>query len=351
MKVSVEEALGKDRHAFVDIRSEGEFETDRIQGALNLPLFNNDERARVGTLYKENRNQAKIEGLRIASSKVVELYTRIHELSAAHDRVVVYCWRGGMRSRSVVALLRSLGLGNVVQLEGGYKAYRSRVNAYLENEVEELTFVVVHGRTGVGKTDILKRLKERGSHVLDLEAHASNSGSVFGRIPFGGRGPTQKYFETLLFSELSRWDDYFLLESESKRIGDLHLRENFFQAMKKGRHILVETSMDNRVEIIAKDYVTPGSEEQILGAIRALRKRLGNDKTEELLEDVRQGRHRKVIRFLMASYYDALYDYSINQVPAYDLTIAYDTQEEAVRAIEGWLQDNMHFKRDKEREK
>lgn len=347
MKITVEEALDGSAYAFVDIRSEGEFETDHIKDALNLPLFNDEERTRVGILYKEDRNRAKIEGIRIASAKLEGLFVRMQELSALYDRVIVYCWRGGMRSRTVVSFLRALGMGNVMQLDGGYKAYRTRVSAFLEKEVEDLTFVVLHGRTGVGKTLILKRLRERGIQTLDLEAHASNSGSVFGRIPFGVRGPTQKHFESLIFSELFKFEDYFILESESKRIGDLHLKENFFQAMKNGSHILVDTSMENRVKIIAEDYVAPGTDRYIIGAIEALRKRLGNDMTDRLVKDVEEDRHPQVIRYLMESYYDGLYDYSIKNVPAYDLEIFYEDIEEAVDKIEAWISERNYFRKTK----
>jgi tRNA 2-selenouridine synthase len=346
MTISVEKALAGKNYIFVDIRSEGEFEEDHIEGALNLALFNNDERARIGTIYKEDRSEAKLEGIRVASKKLEFLYTKIQALSAKHDRVVVYCWRGGMRSRAVVAFFRSLGMGNVLQLEGGYKEYRSMVNAYLEKEVEELTFVVLHGRTGVGKTVILNELKKRGVHTVDLEAHASNSGSVFGRIPFGGRGPTQKRFDTLLFDNLKDWDDYFILESESKRIGDLHLKENFFQAMKRGVHILVDTSIENRVKIIADDYVSPETEEQIIGAIEALRKRLGGENADRLVGQVKNGEYPEVIRYLMESYYDGLYDYSIKNVPEYDLKITYEDIDEAVSQIEEWLVKQGYFKND-----
>ena len=335
--IGVEKALKGKGYIFVDIRSEGEYEEDHIEGARNMALFNNEERANIGKIYKEDRNEAKLEGVRIASSKLESFYTRIKDLSSQYERVVVYCWRGGMRSRSVVAFFRSLGMGNVLQLEGGYKAYRKIVNDYLEKDVEKLTFVVLHGRTGVGKTEILKRLSKKGIHTVDLEAHASNSGSVFGRIPFGGRGPSQKRFDTLLFDNLKDWDDYFVLESESKRIGDLHLKENFFQAMKRGVHILVDTSIENRVKIIAADYVSPKTEKQIIGAIEALRKRLGGEAADRLVRQVKNNEYPQVIRYLMESYYDGLYDYSIKNVPEYDMKIVYEDIDEAVDLIEEWL--------------
>ncbi len=335
--ISIGDALKGKGYIFVDIRSEGEYEEDHIEGARNMALFNNEERANIGKIYKEDRNEAKLEGVRIASSKLESFYTRIKDLSSQYERVVVYCWRGGMRSRSVVAFFRSLGMGNVLQLEGGYKAYRKIVNDYLEKDVEKLTFVVLHGRTGVGKTEILKRLSKKGIHTVDLEAHASNSGSVFGRIPFGGRGPSQKRFDTLLFDNLKDWDDYFVLESESKRIGDLHLKENFFQAMKRGVHILVDTSIENRVKIIAADYVSPKTEKQIIGAIEALRKRLGGEAADRLVRQVKNNEYPQVIRYLMESYYDGLYDYSIKNVPEYDMKIVYEDIDEAVDLIEEWL--------------
>ncbi len=345
MTISVEKALAEENYIFLDIRSEGEFKEDHLEGALNFALFNDEERARIGTIYKENRSEAKLEGIRVASKKLELLYMQMQALSSKYDRVVVYCWRGGMRSRAVVAFFRSLGMGNVLQLEGGYKEYRRIVNAYLEKNVEKLTFVVLHGRTGVGKTEILKKLKKRGVHTVDLEAHASNSGSVFGRIPFGGRGPSQKRFDTLLFDNLKDWDDYFILESESKRIGDLHLKENFFQAMKRGIHILVDTNIENRVKIIADDYVSPETEKQIIGAIEALRKRLGGENADRLLRQVNNDEYYEVIRYLMESYYDGLYDYSIKNVPEYDLEITYEDIDEAVDAIEAWLKDKAFFRK------
>ena len=177
----------------LDVRSPAEFEQGHIPGAINVALFTNEERARVGTIYKtQGKDEAVLEGLRIVGPKMASIVEQALEL-APERKLKVHCWRGGMRSGSVGWLLRQAGF-SVEVLNGGYKAYRQKVLQELANP---FNFVVVGGPTGSGKTHVLKALQNSGEQVIDLEGLAHHRGSAFGHMGLEEQ-PSSEYFENLL---------------------------------------------------------------------------------------------------------------------------------------------------------
>ena len=195
-KINIEKALKLDNTIFIDVRTESEYKEDHILDAFHMPLFSDDEHKDIGTIYKmQGKNEAIQKGFDYVKDKLKHMYIEVLSLANEYDNIVIYCARGGMRSGSIVNLVSTLGI-NVYQLEGGYKAYRNYVLNYFSNVMDMKDFIVLHGLTGVGKTDALLMLENAGIDIIDLEGLAKNSGSTFGFIMFDEKPPSQKHFET-----------------------------------------------------------------------------------------------------------------------------------------------------------
>ena len=165
--IKIEDALKLENTIFIDVRTEKEYQDDHILNAYNMPLFNNDEYCEIGTIYKkEGKHEAIDKGFDFVSKKLKDMYSIARELSAKYDHIVIYCARGGMRSGSVANLLTSIGI-DLYKLEGGYKAYRNYVLDYLKDIMNEKEFIVLHGLTGVGKTELLVGLKNNNMDIID----------------------------------------------------------------------------------------------------------------------------------------------------------------------------------------
>lgn len=308
--LSVEKFLeDMDQYFIVDVRSPGEYAEASIPGAVNIPLFDDQERAVVGTTYKqEGTDQAKMVGLSLVSPKLPEMVETIISAAAGRE-IVLYCWRGGMRSRSIFTLLEALGYP-VLQLVGGYKAFRRRVNKFLNDATVNAPVIVLNGLTGVGKTLVIKELQQMNAPALDLEAMANHRGSAFGSVGLG-KPRSQKDFESLLFLELHKWKDatFLVVEGEGKSIGPVVIPDFFYQAMLEGKHILLETGLETRVERIVDEYrnVSKENTDDLAAAVMVLQKRLGKNKCEELAERVRQGEFHQAASSLCTEYYDGYY--------------------------------------------
>ena len=241
--------------SIIDARSPSEFENDHLPGAISAPVLSDEERARVGTIYKQ---QSSFDAKRIGAALVARnIAAHVENLFASKPRnwsPLVYCWRGGNRSSALALVLSRIGWQSRV-LEGGYKAFRTRVISDLEEFPRRFSFRVIAGRTGCGKSLILAELARRGAQVLDLEAIASHRGSVLGRMP-GEEQPGQKRFETLLWQALRGFDpgQPVYVESESRRIGVCHVPETLMQSIRQGSCITVEASVETRVALLQREY-------------------------------------------------------------------------------------------------
>ncbi|MCT4564117.1 MAG: tRNA 2-selenouridine(34) synthase MnmH [Maledivibacter sp.] len=339
--ISIEEALNLTNTIFVDVRSEDEFEEAHIPGSINIPILNNEERSEVGKIYRnESHEKAKILGLRYASHKLEGIYSQISKLKKQYHNVIIYCWRGGMRSKSVCTILKTLQAGNIYRLAGGYKSYRKFVLDYFEKHVHEFKFIVLHGLTGVGKTIIIDELEKNNISIMNLEKLAKNSGSVFGDILFEGKSPSQKQFDSFIFNDLYYNDKkYVIVESESKRIGSINVPDQVIKSMVEGYHILIKTSMENRIQNIYNDYVKQDRDinHKLIKCIKHLNKRLGNENVEILIDKINLGDYEYVIEFLIKDYYDPLYRYSIERINNTDLIINYEKIHDATNAIEAFI--------------
>ena len=324
-------------YILVDLRSPLEYGEFTIPGAVNLPLFDNEERKLIGTVYNhESIEKAKKIGVDFASKKLPVLYEEITKLKKEHDKIILFCERGGLRSSSVCALLSSLGVG-AVKLMGGYKGYRSVVNTMLPKINSEVHYIVIHGYTGTGKTELLKILENKGHDGLDLEKYANHRGSLLGDVGLGSR-VSQKQFESLVYDSLKcRKSDIVFVEGESSRIGNIVVPHYIMQSMKAGRHILAEGSLEMRVRRIVEEYTQgPDYSTDIKNSLEKLGKHISARRIEEYTRSVEEGKYSEVAGDLMVRYYDPMYE-NEQKGFKYELTINTDNMEEACTSIEKWL--------------
>jgi tRNA 2-selenouridine synthase len=326
-EITINEAFKMDKALFVDVRSEDEYAIDTIPGAVNVPVLNNEERALVGTSYHcEGSASSRRLALELVSPKLPGKIASIDN-NAPNGDLVVFCWRGGERSRFMASVLDTKGY-NVYRISGGYKSYRRYVNEYLNKEELIQRAVVLHGLTGVGKTDVLKRLGQKGLPVLDLEGLAQHRGSVYGKIGLPP-SPSQKAFESDIVRFLSSVEDegIFIVECESRRVGNLLVPPPLMRAIKDGIRVLLYAPLADRIRRI-RDIYTDGPGKNIVKlqeATASLSKKIGRTKVEELNRMLEEEKFEPVFSFLLQKYYDPLYKYP--EGPSEDYNFAVDTTD------------------------
>ncbi|WP_349254176.1 tRNA 2-selenouridine(34) synthase MnmH [Paenibacillus sp. RC67] len=250
--ITVEELLEQRQElTLIDVRSPGEYREFTIPGSLNIPLLDDAERAEIGTTYKQVSFQAaKDRGLQIISAKLPDFIKQFENIDS---RKAVYCWRGGMRSRTTATVLALMGI-RVYRLTGGIRSYRQWVVSTLETFKLKPRLIVLNGHTGTGKTQLLRKLAEQGVPILDIERLAGHRGSVFGQI--GLKPNNQKTFEALLLQELLQYNDqpYIVMEAESKRVGKAVMPNFLVDAKDQGIQLHVEMPLEARIRHIMDEY-------------------------------------------------------------------------------------------------
>ncbi|MEA3465508.1 MAG: tRNA 2-selenouridine(34) synthase MnmH [Thermodesulfobacteriota bacterium] len=309
--VDIETALKRQSEGalLVDVRSPAEFSDATIPDAVNVPILDDTERTEIGILYKnDGSNVARNRGIELVSPKIPRLIKRIDELRTNNRQpIVVFCWRGGLRSRAMTAFLQLAGYP-AFQLRGGHKAFRRHVIDFFElgNWGRMLVF---RGLTGVGKTRVLQQLAKQQQPVIDLEQLANHRGSAFGGVGLGQQ-PSQKQFEALLWKQLQQFPagKWALTEGESRHIGRVLLPLRFYQSLQIETTLWLETSLENRIQIILEDYnVAQLPEEAFIQPIQSLQRRLGINEVENMLALLRQKDWHELVSELMLKYYDPLY--------------------------------------------
>ena len=345
--VPIEALNAAERVHVVDLRSPAEFEHDHLPQAVNLPLFEDVERALIGTLYKRHSPQEAFdEGRRILLERITPLVTEIArlcdrepphaDLPACVERLttggieavnraltplvltkvpegalVVHCWRGGLRSASLTVLLRELGWEDVFALQGGYKSYRTRVLAELEGWQAPPSFIL-RGSTGVGKTLVLRELERlRPGWTLDLEGIAGHRSSILGMV--GLQPCSQKTFDSRLAERLrAGFPGSVVIEGESRKVGDAIVPDRVWQALQEGVHLQLEASVEYRVQVLIDDYLaTDESRIELRKQLPFIESRLGPKKwAGELVARLDDGREEELTAILLELYYDPLYRHS-----------------------------------------
>jgi len=294
----------------IDVRSPGEFAQGHIPGAVSMPLFSDEERAVVGTLYKQSgKDDALLKGLDFVGPKMSGFIRSALSLSP-EKKVRVHCWRGGMRSGSMAWLLESAGF-EVYLLEGGYKAFRREV---LDKSPVPPEIRILGGFTGSRKTEILHEIEKTGHHILDLEALANHKGSSFGNLGQPPQ-PRQEQFENDIFIALLNHPQQKVLwlEDESKAIGKLRVPDALHNAMRESRVYFVERSREERLIHIAASYGKENLEELMAGMQR-IGKRLGGQALKEALDYLENGEIQEAASVSLF-YYDKAYLFGLEQRP------------------------------------
>jgi len=297
----------------IDVRSPAEFEHAHIPSALNIPLFDNEQRAMIGTTYKKQSREAAIKaGLPLFGNKMLPMIESVEawikdrqkENDVSKPTIYVHCWRGGMRSAAVAWLLDLYGY-KVIQLTGGYKAYRNWVLAQFSIPY---SLKVVGGYTGSGKTEILHALQEKNYAVIDLEGIAHHKGSAYGAIGQLPQ-PSQEMFENLLAEkllEVNKKQKSIWIEDESQRIGTVLIPTPLFHLMRNSTCYFMTIPFEQRLNFIVEGY---GSFDQksLIEATMRIQKRLGGLETKTAVDFITAGALKEAFSILL-KYYDKWYE-------------------------------------------
>ena len=312
-----------------DVRSPSEFSMGHIPGAVNIPLFEDSEREAVGIKYKkEGRRPAILEGLKLTGPS---LRSKLEQaLNIERDgKLLVHCWRGGMRSEAM-AWLFSLGDIEVKVLDGGYKSYRRHI---LNSLSEKRKMIVLGGMTGSSKTHILRYLKSSGHQVIDLEQLANHKGSAFGALGQPPQ-PSTEQFTNNLFNEWKKLQKDFpvWMEDESRNIGSAFIPDSFYLNMQESRTIILMMEVKTRLPRLMEEYsIYPP--ESLNASIMKISKRLGGDSTREAIEAVEAGNIARAIEISL-NYYDKAYMFGLKKKESKNIIYVHtDTDDVEANAL------------------
>ncbi len=292
----------------IDVRTPAEFEHAHIPGAYNIPLFTNEERAQVGTVYKKQGKEQAVElGLKLVGKKLYDFVRQAKKI-AKNKHLLIHCWRGGMRSASMAWLFQTAGL-HVKTLEGGYKAYRRNVKNFF---AQKFNLIVLGGMTGSGKTEILEQMLKMGEQIIDLEKIARHKGSAFGALGQKKQTSTEQ-FENNLFETYKHLDinKPVWIEDESQAIGYVRVPEELYVQIRNSPVIKVNIPKKERIKFLLEEYGNFESE-QLKTSVLKIKKRLGGLKTQEALEAIDAGDLETVVDISL-DYYDKAYNYGITK--------------------------------------
>ena len=293
----------------IDCRSPGEFEADHVPGAISAPVLDDEERAKVGTLYKQvSQFDAKKLGAALLAKNVAHHVETLFKNKGKDWRPLVYCWRGGKRSGAMAHVLREIGW-DAKTLPGGYKAYRRWVVERLLTLPGSFSFTVIHGPTGSGKSRLLAALARADGQVLDLETLAAHRGSVLGGLP-GQPQPSQKMFESRLLRALESLDPTrpVFVEGESKKIGELQVPDGLMAAMRASPCVRLEASVETRVALLLDEYRHFVDDTAALDAqLDCLVALHGRERIAEWKALAASGTWREFVSRLLTEHYDPAY--------------------------------------------
>ncbi|AMP20553.1 hypothetical protein AZF37_04645 [endosymbiont 'TC1' of Trimyema compressum] len=324
----------RDKYLLIDVRSPLEFQEDHIEGAINIPLLDNNERKIIGTIFKEEgMRSAKEKARQLVFPKLSQKLEAIHKaIDQTNKKCLVYCFRGGDRSK-IMATLLAFERGSIYRLEGGYKSFRKEIVRFF-NEEEMPSVYVLYGLTGAGKTDILLALEKEGLPVIDLERLANHRGSVFGHIGLN-KQPTQKRFETLLYFKLVDKKNFYIVEGESKKIGRISIPCSFYNQLLDGKPYLINCSINERVKRLNKEYAGhfESDKEIINEALNYLTIRLGKNTIKEIQTLLVNKEVKEAIKRLLLEYYDVLYEKNRKKEKEYENTFSSDAFDDCIKSL------------------
>jgi len=291
-----------------DVRSPSEHTQGRIPNSVSLPIFNDEERAAVGTAYKQESREKAIDlGLEFVGPKLKD-YIRLAKGHLDVGCAKIHCWRGGMRSSSMAWLFNNAGIESVT-LNGGYKTFRKWALETFEKPYE---FKVLGGFTGCGKTEILQALHDLAEQALDLEGLANHRGSSFGNLGMPPQ-PSTEQFQNEIAYQLSTFDadKPIWVEDESTMIGFCRIPEGIFSQMREAKLTIIERPIDERLEILQQNY-SSGHPQEWIKATQKISKKLGGARTQEVIDNIKSG-HLENAAKLVLQYYDKTYEHSLSR--------------------------------------
>jgi len=298
-----------DFDAIIDARSPAEYAEDHIPDAINCPVLDNEQRARVGAIYlQESPFEAKKLGAALVARNIADHIEHQFLSKPRTWRPLVYCWRGGQRSSAFVHILRQIGW-DAHRLEGGYKAWRRSIIDELATLPLRFKFCVISGATGSGKSRLLEALAQQGAQVLHLEQLAEHKGSLLGNLP-GATQPSQKMFETRLHGALTGFnaEQPVFVEAESRRIGDVQMPNTLLDMIRAAPSLCIEASFEARVEFLLSDYAYfLEAPDWLRERIQRLRGMHSNQTIERWLKLVADGEFRTLVEELLKQHYDPHY--------------------------------------------
>ena len=297
----------------IDVRSPFEFEEDHIPNSINLPVLNDYERKKIGIIYKkENAFTAKKIGASLVSANIALHIKKTLLSKPGNWKVLLYCWRGGQRSKSFATVLSEIGW-QVYVLKGGYKTYRSSINKKIITLIKKNKFIIIRGPTGCAKTRILQQLKKIRVNTVDLEGIAKHKGSLIGSIP-NIKQPSQKLFESLIYIELKKIKNKnpIFIESESSKIGNLFIPNEILQKIKTSPSIAINSSVNSRVNFLLKDYKEYiNQKNSFLELFMHAKSRLGEKIVKKWKLNHRKKKWKELAFLLITEYYDPLYSHNL----------------------------------------
>ncbi len=299
----------------IDVRTPAEYQEDHLPGAVNHPVLSNEQRVLVGTINRQFGSfEANVKGAALVSANIAALLGGPFRCMPKGWDPLLYCWRGGSRSWSLATVLARIGW-RAALLDGGYRSYRQRVVHDLDTLASQLQFVVLAGPTGSGKTRVLQLAEAQGAQMLDLEALARHRGSVLGAVPDAPQ-PSQKAFDALLWRSLRAFDPArpVLVESESRKIGQLHLPESLMLRMRASPCVSLQVPIEVRIRLLRDQY--PHFEEDREGLHQRLERLvpLYQDKRVAAWRSLADaGRWDEMVEHLLLEHYDPAYQRSMGR--------------------------------------
>jgi len=293
----------------LDVRSPAEYAHAHLPGSVSFPLFSNEERAEVGTLYKQQgRQEAITRGMELLAPRVDKLCEKAASLALVNT-VRVYCWRGGMRSQVIAGLLALQGLESCT-LQGGYKSYRRRCLRIIAERCPQLKLRVLGGMTGARKTEVLHALTEMGEQILDLEDLAGHRGSAFGGIGLPTQ-PSNEQLENRLADRIQQFDlqRRVWIEDENRSIGTCAIPKSLYDNIRSAPLWVLERGVEERLDHLEELYGM-GDVEALTTATIKLKKRLGGERAQKVCTLFESGKNREAFRLLL-SYYDSAYKHAL----------------------------------------
>lgn len=298
----------KETLALIDVRTPKEFEQAHIPEAYNIPLFSNDERAIVGKIYKkEGKEKAVFTGLNIVGKRLTQYIRKVQDITNSKE-ILLYCWRGGMRSSSLAWLLETIDFKSYT-LKGGYQSYRR----FLHNSLAKKSkIVILGGMTGSGKTEILIELQKLQEQVIDLENLANHKGSAFGSIG-ENKQPSTEQFENYIFEEWNKFDlsKPIWIEDESHLVGKDFISEELWKQMRIANVIKIEVPDEQRIKRLVKNY-TVEDKEALINSIEKIRRKLGGQNAKIAITEVENNNFDKAVSIIL-EYYDKAYLYGLSK--------------------------------------